>query len=142
MTCQTLSSWPPPSNFPSCIPLTLNEFGYVTSAFILGGLISCILTSTSFTFLRPSQPLKSRFVLCAAITLAGSVLQAGATGFNSLALGRAMVGFGAAGGIGLVPPALGELAPAHLKGSIGVLHQLSIVVGIVRPPFLPSDSRA
>jgi SP family facilitated glucose transporter-like MFS transporter 3 len=121
-----------PHPFPPCIRLSLADYGLVTSAFVLGGLLSCISTSTTWTYLWPTTTLRKRFALCATIAFVGELFQSYSTGFKSLAFGRLVTGFGAAGGMGLVPPALGELAPPSLKGSIGVLHQLAIVVGIVR----------
>ncbi|KAI0220130.1 Solute carrier family 2, facilitated glucose transporter member 3 [Lamellibrachia satsuma] len=50
--------------------------------------------------------------------------------FEMLILARLIVGFGCGAGTGLVPMYLTEISPINMRGSMGVLHQLGLTIGI------------
>ncbi|KAL7410039.1 general substrate transporter [Mrakia frigida] len=133
--CPSTSSLPPlhhllpspPSFLPPCLDITTAQFGFITAAFTFGGLFGCL----SSPAILPSLTIKRSLVLCALVSLLGGLVQSLAPGLWIMLFGRALTGFGAALGICVVPPALGLIAPEKIRGSVGVLHQLSIVTGIL-----------
>jgi len=69
--------------------------------------------------------------LSAAMTALGALSMAVSSSVVALLVGRGLVGIGAGIGICVGPIYLSEIAPPKIKGSIGVLTQLSIVLGIM-----------
>jgi MFS family permease len=63
--------------------------------------------------------------------VAGSVLLGTATSEVMLIAGRLLVGIGSGVATIVVPTYIGEVTPPSLRGTLGVLTQLSIVVGIL-----------
>ena len=53
------------------------------------------------------------------------------TRVGTLIVGRAISGIACGGATVVVPMYLGEIAPAHLRGTIGTLNQLSAVIGML-----------
>lgn len=51
--------------------------------------------------------------------------------FELLILGRFIIGFSTGMGSGIVPMYLTESSPKHIRGSLGVLHQLGLTIGIL-----------
>ncbi len=127
-----------------CIPLSESQFGLVTSLFTLGGLVSSFLIS----------PISKHFgwgrqtcITCSAIAgVVGSSILGVSSTLPGLGLGRFVQGVGSGIGVVMVPIFLNEVSPVALKGSVGVLNQLSIVVGIfvaqaIGASWLGSDER-
>lgn len=54
-----------------------------------------------------------------------------AASWEMLILGRLVVGLYSGLSTGFVPMYVGEIAPTSLRGALGTLHQLGIVVGIL-----------
>lgn len=54
-----------------------------------------------------------------------------AASWETLIIGRFIVGFYSGLSTGLVPMYVGEVAPTALRGALGTLHQLAIVIGIL-----------
>lgn len=54
-----------------------------------------------------------------------------AASWEMLIIGRFIVGFYSGLSTGLVPMYVGEVAPTALRGALGTLHQLAIVIGIL-----------
>ncbi|XP_061545213.1 solute carrier family 2, facilitated glucose transporter member 1 [Phycodurus eques] len=54
-----------------------------------------------------------------------------ASSFEMLIIGRFVVGYYSGLSTGLVPMYVGEVSPTSLRGALGTLHQLGIVVGIL-----------
>lgn len=111
-----------------CIPLSESQFGLVTSLFTLGGLVSSFLispVSKSFGWGR-----KTCITWSAIAGIAGSLVLGLSSGLWGLGAGRFLQGIGSGIGVVMVPIFLNEISPVALKGSIGVLNQFSIVMGI------------
>ncbi|KAJ9478266.1 putative metabolite transport protein [Pseudozyma hubeiensis] len=126
LTCQRRS----PSSLVSsdCIPLTESQFGLVTALFTLGGLTSSFLISPiskSFGWGR-----KTCITASAAFGILGSLILTLSSGLSGLGTGRFIQGVGSGIGVVIVPIFINEISPTALKGSIGVLNQFSIVMGI------------
>lgn len=54
-----------------------------------------------------------------------------AASWEMLIIGRLVVGLYSGLSTGFVPMYVGEIAPTSLRGALGTLHQLGIVVGIL-----------
>lgn len=54
-----------------------------------------------------------------------------ASSFEMLIIGRFVVGYYSGLSTGFVPMYVGEVSPTALRGALGTLHQLGIVVGIL-----------
>ncbi|GAB1296329.1 Solute carrier family 2, facilitated glucose transporter member 4 [Apodemus speciosus] len=69
-----------------------------------------------------------------------------AASYEILILGRFLIGAYSGLTSGLVPMYVGEIAPTHLRGALGTLNQLAIVIGIlvaqlILLPFCPESPR-
>lgn len=54
-----------------------------------------------------------------------------AASFEMLIIGRFIVGVHSGLSTGFVPIYVEEIAPTHLRGALGTLHQLGVVLGIL-----------
>lgn len=54
-----------------------------------------------------------------------------AASWEMLIIGRCIVGLYSGLSTGFVPMYVGEIAPTDLRGALGTLHQLGVVVGIL-----------
>jgi len=112
---------------PTCIPMSDATFSLVTSLFTVGGLLGSL--SANLAMDRYGRKGASRF--SALFNIAGAAISCLATSVAPMALGRFLVGVAAGIGICVGPIYLSEIAPPEIKGSLGVLTQLAIVVGIM-----------
>lgn len=112
---------------PSCIPLTDAEFSAVTAFFTVGGLVGSLLG----TPLTERRGRRGALVVDGILIAVGCALMSVAPGMSFLLAGRFFIGIGAGIGVTVGPVFLGELAPPAIKGSVGVLFQVSIVFGIL-----------
>lgn len=111
-----------------CIPLSESQFGLITSLFTLGGLVSSFLISPISKSLGWGR--KKCIMWSAIAGIAGSAVLGLSNGLWGLGAGRFLQGTGSGIGVVMVPIFLNEVSPVALKGSIGVLNQFSIVMGI------------
>lgn len=111
-----------------CMDLTESQFGLITALFTLGGLASSFLISPLSTSLGLGR--KQCIVWSAVSGILGSLLLSLAGGLSSLGLGRFLQGIGSGIGVVIVPIYLNEISPLSMQGSVGVLNQLSIVIGV------------
>ncbi|KAG8904708.1 hypothetical protein FRB99_001294, partial [Tulasnella sp. 403] len=118
---------PPPSLLPVCIPMSNATFGLVTSVFTIGGLFGSLASN----YLMNRFGRKGAAKFNAGFILVGSVLMALAWSSGSLMFGRFVVGIGAGIAMCVGPVFLSEIAPQTIKGSVGVLNQLSVVFGLL-----------
>lgn len=63
--------------------------------------------------------------------IAGGLCLAAAPNFELLCLGRLLVGLGAGIGSVVVPIYISELSPKEIRGTMGGMNQLSIVIGVL-----------
>ncbi|CAM9144919.1 unnamed protein product, partial [Lampetra fluviatilis] len=71
---------------------------------------------------------------CNAVALVGAVLMGcsgAAKSFEMVILGRLVIGVYCGLISGLVPMYVGEISPTSLRGALGTLHQLGVVIGIL-----------
>ncbi|KAG1858457.1 general substrate transporter [Suillus subalutaceus] len=128
LTCKiTDTAAPVYYGLPTCIPMSDATFSVVTSMYTLGGFFG----SLSANIVMDHYGRKGASRLSAVLTAAGSTLFGLSSSVGPLILGRFLVGFAAGLGICLCPIYLSEIAPAKIKGNLGVLTQLAIVVGIM-----------
>jgi SP family facilitated glucose transporter-like MFS transporter 3 len=113
-------------SLPLCLSISSSEFGYVTAAYTLGGLLILPFLPS---LLAKSPDVRRTLRVCAATAAVGSLVQAGSTGVGSLVLGRLLSGIGAAAGISEVPGGLVRVVQASSgtgsRRSVGIFHQVS-----------------
>ncbi|KAG7086730.1 hypothetical protein E1B28_002663 [Marasmius oreades] len=119
---------PPPSEtfLPPCFPMDNFVFSVVTSVFTLGGLLGSAIANI---FMDKYGRRGSARISAACVAL-GSALMGLSGGATALGFGRFIVGIGCGLGICLGPVYIAEIAPKGIAGTVGVLTQLGIVVGI------------
>ncbi|KAH0830441.1 general substrate transporter [Lanmaoa asiatica] len=126
LTCQHIV---PVSSYglPTCIPMSDATFSLVTSMFTVGGLLG----SLSANLAMDRYGRKGATRLSAVFNTAGAAISGLAPSVAPMALGRFLVGVAAGIGICIGPIYLSEIAPPEIRGSLGVLTQLAIVIGIM-----------
>jgi len=112
---------------PTCIPMSDTTFSVVTSMFTVGGFFGSLFSN----IIMDRYGRKGASRLSAALTAAGAALFGLSASVGPLILGRFLVGLAAGLGICLCPIYLSEIAPPRIKGNLGVLTQLAIVIGIM-----------
>ncbi|KAG9011796.1 hypothetical protein FRB94_007522 [Tulasnella sp. JGI-2019a] len=127
--------------FPVCIPMSDAAFGLVTSMFTVGGLIGSLSSGAIMNKLGRKGAVR---INSFSIGL-GSVIMMLAWSFWTLLIGRFLIGIGAGIAVCVAPVYLSEVAPHNIKGSVGVLTQVSVVIGILLAQtaglfFSPSSS--
>ncbi|KAF8589928.1 general substrate transporter [Ramaria rubella] len=115
------------SLLPSCIPMNDFAFSVVTSSFTVGGLVGSIAADRSMDYLGRKVSIRINSILI----LLGSALMALSASVPVLVIGRFLTGAASGLGICVVPAYLSEISPPAIKGSVGVLNQLAIVIGIL-----------
>ncbi|KAM0749081.1 general substrate transporter [Meredithblackwellia eburnea MCA 4105] len=111
---------------PTCVELTDFGFGVVTASFTLGGFFSSVISGG----LADKVGRKMAAVYGAWLIVAGTLAMSFGSVMFVLVIGRVLIGLACGLATVLVPLYLSEVAPAAIKGSIGVLMQLSVCVGI------------
>uniref|UniRef100_A0A8C9JZX3 Solute carrier family 2, facilitated glucose transporter member 4 n=1 Tax=Panthera tigris altaica TaxID=74533 RepID=A0A8C9JZX3_PANTA len=117
-----------PSSIP---PGTLTTLWALSVAiFSVGGMISSFLIGVVSQWLgRKRAMLVNNILAVLGGTLMG--LANAAASYEMLILGRFLIGAYSGLTSGLVPMYVGEIAPTHLRGALGTLNQLAIVIGIL-----------
>jgi len=103
------------------------QFSLVTAAFTVGGLLGSIGADRSMDLLGRKSSIRLNTVMI----LLGASLMTVSASVPSLVIGRLFIGIGSGLGLCVVPAYLSEISPPAIKGSVGVLNQLGIVVGIL-----------
>lgn len=142
LTCPTVrptnAAWSPPP----CLDLTNAQFGYITAGFTVGGFLGSIGLAPFKSIVPGLQRSKNALLFSGAWNVAGGLVQASAASWPILALGRLFMGIGSGIALVVVPGYLNDLSPPALQGSVGVLNQLSIVIGILTAQGLGVSSLA
>ncbi|KAJ8508546.1 hypothetical protein ONZ45_g9191 [Pleurotus djamor] len=102
-------------------------FSAVTSVFTIGGLLG----SMAANFVTEKYGRKGATQASAVLTILGTALMTIGSSVGSLGFGRMLVGVGSGIGLCVGPIYLSEIAPPAISGNVGVLTQLSIVLGIM-----------
>ncbi|KAF8510220.1 general substrate transporter [Hysterangium stoloniferum] len=127
LTCRPPHKAALTSFFPSCIKMDDFQFSLVTAAFTVGGLLGSIGADRSMDLLGRKSSIRLNTVMI----LLGASLMTVSASVPPLVIGRLFVGIGSGLGLCVVPAYLSEISPPAIKGSVGVLNQLGIVVGIL-----------
>ncbi|EJD53350.1 general substrate transporter [Auricularia subglabra TFB-10046 SS5] len=110
-----------------CVPMNDNQFSFVTSVFTIGGLVGSLLANVALDRLGRKGSTRLNGLLIAL----GAATMAAAHSVPVLVAGRFLVGLGAGVGVCVSPVYLDELAPPAIRGRVGVLNQLGVVIGIL-----------
>lgn len=107
--------------------------------FSVGGMISSFLIGIISQWLGRKRAMLANNVLA---VLGGALmgLANAAASYEILILGRFLIGAYSGLTSGLVPMYVGEIAPTHLRGALGTLNQLAIVIGILVAQVLGLES--
>ncbi|KAG8967614.1 hypothetical protein FRC03_009643 [Tulasnella sp. 419] len=127
LTCAKPPSSTGALSLPTCVPMSTNTFGLITSIFTIGGLLGSLVASRFMHRFGRKGAIK----INASLICAGSLIMTIAWNTGLLALGRFLIGIGAGIAICVLPIYLSEVAPPKVKGSVGVFNQLSIVIGLL-----------
>ncbi|KAG5838954.1 hypothetical protein ANANG_G00229210 [Anguilla anguilla] len=100
------------------------------SIFSVGGIIGSFSVGLFVNHLgrRNSMLIANVLAFIAAALMGFSKM---ATSFEMLIIGRFVVGLYSGLSTGFVPMYVGEIAPTALRGALGTLHQLGVVIGIL-----------
>lgn len=114
-------------NLPPCLPMSKAEWGTVVALFSLGGLVGGLFGGQVCKWIgRRSTLMWTNLFL-----MVGAVLLAFAYSGIWLGIGRFLVGIGCGAATAAVPMYVNEVSPVQWRGTLGALHQLAIVVGVV-----------
>ncbi|NIG60935.1 solute carrier family 2, facilitated glucose transporter member 4 [Pontoporia blainvillei] len=107
--------------------------------FSVGGMISSFLIGVISQWLGRKRAMLFNNALA---VLGGALmgLAKAAASYELLILGRFLIGAYSGLTSGLVPMYVGEIAPTHLRGALGTLNQLAIVIGILIAQVLGLES--
>ncbi|GAA6027969.1 hypothetical protein JCM8097_001806 [Rhodosporidiobolus ruineniae] len=110
----------------SCVEMSEAEFGVVTAAYTVGGLLGSLAAGG----LIDRWGKKGVAVRSAAVIALGAAAVSFGSALWVLVLGRVLVGISCGIATVLVPLYLSSVAPPAIAGNIGILTQISINVGI------------
>lgn len=102
-------------------------FSIVTSVYTVGGLLG----SLGANIVMDRWGRKGAVLTSAFIMAVGAGFMAVAASLSPLILGRLLTGVAAGVGLCVGPIYIAEIAPSKIKGSVGVLTQFAIVIGIM-----------
>ncbi|KAH9483822.1 CCR4-NOT transcription complex subunit 1 [Psilocybe cubensis] len=110
-----------------CIPMSDLTFSLVTSIFTLGGLAGSLVANLVMD--RWGRRGTNR--ICTVFMAVGALFMGLSNSVFFLLLGRFAIGIASGLGLCVGPIFLSEIAPSKISGSIGVLTQLAVVLGIM-----------
>jgi sugar porter (SP) family MFS transporter len=107
--------------------LTGWDKGVITASLSVGAIVGAIFSS------RVNEKLGRRrtIMLAAVVVIIGTVAASVSPTFALLIISRLVIGVGIGFSSSTVPTYLSELAPARLRGAMGALNQIFIVLGIL-----------
>ncbi|KAF9433920.1 hypothetical protein BGZ76_008806 [Entomortierella beljakovae] len=115
-------------SLPSCIPMNNAEWSVLVATLTLGGLVGALFVGSMLAdrFGRKQAAMINNVSL-----IIGSLSMGWATNYTWMLIGRLFIGIGCGAVTVIVPMYLAEISPPELRGSLGVMNQLGIVVGIL-----------
>lgn len=113
--------------FASCISLTSEQVGLVTSIFSIGGLVGSFYVGT----LADSIGRKKTALVHNVVFFIGSFLNGVSNSFAALLFGRFVAGIGAGSALVVTSLVINEIAPPLFKGFLGSMNQVSVNIGIL-----------
>ncbi|KAG0236288.1 hypothetical protein BGW42_003700 [Actinomortierella wolfii] len=116
------------SRLPLCIPMTDSEWSVLVAFLTVGGLLGSLFVGgwMADRFGRRKAMLANN-----AFMLLGSLLMGNAGTYGQMLFGRFLIGIGCGNFTVIVPLYLAEISPPELRGTLGTMNQLGIVVGIL-----------
>ncbi|KAM5531819.1 hypothetical protein V8D89_014518 [Ganoderma adspersum] len=112
---------------PTCIPMDDPTFSVLTSVYTVGGLLG----SLGANIIMDRWGRKGAVLTSAFIMAIGAGFMGVAASLSPLIFGRLLTGVAAGVGLCVGPIYIAEIAPSKIKGSVGVLTQFAIVIGIM-----------
>ncbi|KAG0225454.1 sugar transporter [Mortierella sp. GBAus27b] len=113
---------------PTCIPMSNSEWSVLVANLTLGGLVGALFLGS---WLADRWGRRTALLLNNGPLLVGSALMGCASTYMGMLVGRFLVGIGCGAATVIVPMYLAEVSPPELRGSLGVMNQLGVVVGIL-----------
>ena len=112
----------------------LSEFlvGWVTSSLVIG----CMAGFLTAGFLSDRFGRKKVLVATSLLLSVGGICCAIAPSFNFLIVGRVIGGIAIGWGLVIAPVYISEIAPTERRGSMGMINQVAIMVGISAAYFM------
>ncbi|KAF9332982.1 hypothetical protein BG006_004111 [Podila minutissima] len=119
---------PSDGSLPLCIPMTSSEWSVLVATLTIGGLLGSL-----FVGARLADRFGRRTALMAnnASLALGSLIMGCASTYSAMLVGRFLIGVGCGAVTVIVPMYLAEVSPPELRGTLGVMNQLGIVLGIL-----------
>ncbi|KAJ1720207.1 hypothetical protein LPJ53_005139 [Coemansia erecta] len=114
-------------SLPLCLPMNDAIYSLATSIFAIGGLVG----SLGAGWMAEKWGRRGALVLNNAPFVLGPLLMAFAVSPSMLIVGRFVSGVGSGAAVVIAPMYLSEIAPVRFRGTLNLLNQLSIVVGIL-----------
>ncbi|KAJ2931427.1 hypothetical protein H1R20_g5723, partial [Candolleomyces eurysporus] len=114
-------------SIPSCIQMSDVTFSLVTSVFTIGGLAG----SSIANLITDARGRKGALRVCAILMTLGAALMGVSGSVLLLMVGRFLLGAGSGIGICVGPIFIAEIAPARIRGALGILTQVGVVLGIM-----------
>lgn len=111
---------------PPCFEVEDALWGTIVGLFAIGGLLGGVIGG----YLADLLGRKQLMMLNNIIFALGSLLMGFSTSTAMLGVGRVIVGMGSGISTLVIPLYIGEIAPINFRGSLGVLTQLSVTIGI------------
>lgn len=115
-----------------CIPMDSQQFAQVTSVFSLGGLIGSFFAGK----LADLKGRKYASILNALGFVIGSFILIISNNVHSFLLGRWILGVSSGSSIVITSLMITEIAPIHMRDSLGTFNQAFINIGILLVQFL------
>ncbi|MBW0498665.1 hypothetical protein O181_038380 [Austropuccinia psidii MF-1] len=109
-----------------CIAMSETLFGLLTASYTIGGFLGSLYASR----LADNYGRKHALLTASALIGSGSIIMSISNAFFFILFGRTIIGIGCGLNTVLVPIYLSEISPPSIRGSIGVMNQLAIVIGI------------
>jgi sugar porter (SP) family MFS transporter len=107
--------------------LTSFDQGVITASISVGAVVGALLSRRANEWLGR----KRTILLAAAVVIIGTLAATFSPTFALLTVSRLVIGIGIGFSSSTVPTYLSELAPAKLRGAMGSLNQIFIVLGIL-----------
>ncbi|KAI9501241.1 general substrate transporter [Coemansia spiralis] len=115
------------SSLPLCLPMNDTMYSIATSAFAVGGLLG----SLSAGWMAEKWGRRGALIYNSVPFIFGPLLMAFAISPVMLAVGRFISGLGSGVSVVIAPLYLSEIAPVKYRGTLNLLNQFSIVVGVL-----------
>ncbi|XP_048689817.2 solute carrier family 2, facilitated glucose transporter member 4 isoform X2 [Caretta caretta] len=133
------ATWLARHNSPIDLATLTTLWSLSVAIFSIGGMISSFLVGVVSEWLGR----KRAMIINNALAFLGGALMGLAKlgcSYEMMILGRFLIGAYSGLVSGLVPMYVGEISPTHLRGALGTLHQLALVIGILIAQVFGLDS--